>query len=185
MRIAVLVSTLVAALAWAGPAAAGCWATVGIAPPPAEVGAGDRWNAEFTVLQHGRNPLPDAADARPAVTIVSASGERRTFAAKPTDAAAGRYAANVVFPTGGTWRYLVHDGFTTMNGEPVPCSRTHTFGPVDIAAVPAGGGGSSSPPWALVAAVGALGAIGVAAVVAAGRRRRRIGSPAPTPAEIA
>lgn len=132
MRKALFTGVLLAALVHAAPAAAGCWATVQLAPPPAETATGKAWTAEITVLQHGRNPLPDAGDARPTVTITNAAGNSKTFAAKPIDPSKGLYAAEVVFPSGGTWSYAVFDDFTSANGEPVPCSRTHDYGPVTI-----------------------------------------------------
>ena len=146
MRVALLGGLVLAVLALASPASAGCWATVGVAPPPANLGAGDVWAAEITVLQHGRNPLPDAANAVPRLTIVNAdSGQKKTFRAKPTDPKAGVYTAEVVFPSNGSWSYQVYDGFDSWNGEPAPCAQEHNFARLDI-----GGGGSvaasSGPP---------------------------------------
>lgn len=141
MRKLLLLGAFLGALVFTAPASAGCWATVGLAPPPETVGPGDTWIAQLTVLQHGANPLPDAAKARPKVTIVkAATGERRTFVAKATDPAAGIYEARVVFPSGGAWRYEVFDGFTSWHGEAAPCAQTHTFASVDI-----GGPGSAAP----------------------------------------
>lgn len=147
MRKALLGAIAVAALAFAAPASAGCWATAGLAPPPAGTAAGDVWTAKLTILQHGRNPLPDAADAKPTVTIVNqASGERQTFTARSTDAAAGRYEAQVVFPSAGTWRYEVFDGFTSWNGQPAPCAKTHTFAAAQIGGPGAGSRSGGGPP---------------------------------------
>ena len=135
MRKTLIGGSVVAALAFAAPASAGCWATVGLAPPPSGTAAGDIWVAKLTVLQHGRNPLPDAKDARPRVSIVNrATKVRKTFVARPTNPARGRYEARVVFPTAGTWTYSVFDGFTTHNGRKINCARTHTFAPVKILA---------------------------------------------------
>src|ERR671914_112659 len=69
MRRLLLTTLVLAGLAYPEVAGAGCWATVTLAPPPAGTAAGDVWTARLTVLQHGRNPLPDAADARPTLTI--------------------------------------------------------------------------------------------------------------------
>lgn len=141
MRVALLGGLVLAVLAFAAPASAGCWATVGVAPPPANLGAGDVWAAEITVLQHGRNPLPEAANAKPTVTIVNAdTGEQKTFAATSVNPEAGVYRAEVVFPSNGSWSYQVYDGFDRWNGEAVPCGSTHTFAALDIG----GGGGSAS-----------------------------------------
>ena len=133
MRKALIGGAVFAAFAFAAPASAGCWATVQLPPPPAGTAAGDIWMARFTVFQHGRNPLPDARTARPKIMIVNrATKTRKTFVAKVTDASRGRYAARVVFPSGGMWAYRVWDGFTTVNGDKVPCARWHTYGAVRI-----------------------------------------------------
>jgi hypothetical protein len=144
----------VGALVFPTPASAGCWATVGLAPPPADTAAGDVWTAQITVLQHGQNPLPDASDATPRVTIVNrATGERRTFPGRATDPSAGTYAARVVFPSAGTWSYQVFDGFTSWNGDPAPCAQTHTFTDVEIGGPGTGShGGAGGTPAAPAAA---------------------------------
>ncbi len=164
MRKALIVGgALVAALAVPASAAAGCWATVGLAPPPKGIGPGEVWKAELTVLQHGRTPL---SHAKPTVTVVNATtGERRTVAAKLANADRGRYTANVVFPSAGAWRYQVFDGFTTYAGEQVPCARTHTFASVNVGAPAAGRGGSG----------GGGGGVSTAVMSRSppGRRRRR------------
>jgi hypothetical protein len=139
MRKVLLGGVLLAAFTFASPAGAGCWATVGLAPPPKGLEAGKTWTAEIKVLQHGRNPLPDAADAKPTVTISNrATDDEKTFTAKATDPAAGLYEARVVFPSPGVWDYDVFDGFTTESGQDVPCARTHAMGEVRI--------GGTAPP---------------------------------------
>ncbi len=192
MRTALLGFIVVLVLVVAAPASAGCWATVGVAPPPAGIGPGDTWTAELTVLQHGKSPLPDAADARPTVIIQNAdTGERRTFKGKPTDPAAGVYVAEVVFPAGGSWTYAVDDGFNSWNGEPAPCSQTHTFAAVDVggsggsaaaAGPPAGPGSASSsdsssfPAWPVGG--GIAGAVVAALALGLFLRRRAPRAPA-------
>jgi LPXTG-motif cell wall-anchored protein len=155
MRVFLILTVVAAALAHAGAAVAGCWATVGLAPPPQGIAAGETWTAEITVLQHGRNPLPDAEDARPRFTIQNdATGERRTFTARP-NGEPGVYNAQVVFPSAGAWRYEVFDGFTSWDGQPAPCAQTHAFAAVSIGGTGDGGsgpadrptGGSGSPLW--------------------------------------
>jgi hypothetical protein len=185
MRVALLGGVVLAVLAFAAPASAGCWATVGVTPPPANLSAGTVWPADITVLQHGRNPLPNAADATPTVTIVNAdTAERKTFAATSTDPKAGLYRAEVVFPSSGSWSYEVYDGFDTWNGDPVPCGATHTFGSVDVG----GGGGSASassgppaesssfPAWPVGG--GVAGGLAAAAALAFLLRRRGPRAPA-------
>jgi hypothetical protein len=167
MRKLLIAGALVGALTHAAPAAAGCWATAGLAPPPSGTVAGEPWTAEITVLQHGRNPLPNAAEAEPTVTIVhAATGKEETFTAKPSDSAAGRYEARVVFPFGGVWSYEVYDDFPEAQ-----CARTHEYGAVQIggpsASSVADGGGL--PLWPLL---GGLGVAFSAAVVLVYRFRR-------------
>lgn len=176
MRKALFMGVLLAGLAYAAPAAAGCWATVQLVPPPAGTTAGKAWTAEITVLQHGRNPLPDASDARPRVAITNAAGDRKTFTAKPVDASKGTYSAKVVFPSGGTWNYAVFDGFTTWDGQPAGCERTHELGAVKIG--PGSPGISTSgtggfPVWLLAGAALLLVAAGVYFRRKRGLRTRR------------
>lgn len=164
MRKALFVGVLLAALAYAAPAAAGCWATVQLAPPPAGTTAGKAWTAEITVLQHGRNPLPDAGNAKPSVTITNAAGDSKTFTAKPIDPSKGAYSAKVVFPSGGTWHYAVFDDFTSAGGEPAPCSKTHELGAVKIGNGSSGistSGTGGLPIWPLAGAALLLVAAGV------------------------
>jgi hypothetical protein len=167
MRNLVLVlATAALALAAAGTALAGGWATVGVSPgPPDGGGPGSTWNVNLEVLQHGRTPLDGIV---PTIAIHNTdTGATQTFTAKATGEP-GMYAAKVVFPTKGTWEYTIDDGF----------SRTHTFKAIAIgdapaaairsareptpAPAPAGDSGSFSVPWtiagsaAIVLALGAL-----------------------------
>jgi hypothetical protein len=145
MRRLLIVAIAAGALIQAGAASAGCWATVGLAPPPDGIGPGDTWTARMTVLQHGRTPLPDAKTARPTLTIRNdATGGQRTFVARPTKDPTV-FTASVVFPSAGSWRYEVFDGFTTWQGEPAPCAQTHTFSAVAVGGAPAGGGEPPAP----------------------------------------
>jgi YtkA-like len=190
-KLLVAALTVSGVLAQAGVASAGCWATVGLAPPPDGTTAGTTWTAGVTVLQHGRKPLPDAAEARPTVTIRNtATGERRTFTAHPTGEP-GLYEAAVVFPSAGPWRYEVFDDFTSWNGDPAPCAQTHTFAAVQIGGgagaagsgpgdSEVGGGGSVGsrgsesgvPLWPVLGGSFA-GLVAVAVAGAAGWNRRR------------
>jgi hypothetical protein len=179
LRTLVVLTVVAGALAGAGAASAGCWATVGLAPPPAALEPGETWAARITVLQHGRNPLPEASDARPRLTIRGEAGEKRTFTPSPTGEP-GVYLAEAVFPSSGTWRYEVFDDFTSWNGEPAPCARTHTFGPVSIGGAAAGGGGGSGasgggvPLWPVLGgSLAALAAVAAAGVAGWNRRRTR------------
>jgi hypothetical protein len=108
------------ALACAAPAAAsaGGWATVGLEPPPDRIRSGEPWSATITVLQHARTPLKGI---HPKLTIREAGGAVRRFQARPTSEP-GVYRARVVFPSGGSWRYVVDDDF----------SARQRFGPIEI-----------------------------------------------------
>jgi hypothetical protein len=147
MRTVLTLCLVAVTLVLPAAARAGCMATAGLAPPPDGLDAGERWNARLSILQHGVRPLDGL---RPRITIVNAAtGDRTAFAARPAGAP-GEYRASVVFPSGGTWRYEVWDGFTHMDGSPVPCARTHTFASVTIGG-PAAGGDAGAPPAPAVA----------------------------------
>ncbi|MGH2921305.1 MAG: hypothetical protein ACRDKU_04475 [Gaiellaceae bacterium] len=170
MRILLVAGVLIGALTHAAPAAAGCMATAGLAPPPAGTAPGEAWTAEITILQHGINPLPNARDAEPKVTIVhQETGKKQAFTARPSDPARGRYEATVIFPFGGTWTYEVFDDFPEAQ-----CARTHKFGAVEIGGPTAasGSGGGGFPLWPLIAGLGMV----LSAACAFVYRSRRNGS---------
>ena len=151
-----------AALVLAASAGAGGWATAGLGPPPDDIRAGETWNAEVTILQHGRTPL---AGVRPAVVIRNAkTGATKRFRATPTDTA-GVYRAQVRFPSGGAWRYEVYDGFTAYGG-----AKHHTFAPVDVAS--AAGGDGARDVWVLAGVL--LFVLTVPATLLALSRRTRL-----------
>ena len=107
-------------------ASAGGWATVGLSPskPPAGSGAGDRWVATLTVLQHGQTPL---AGAKPVLILTDPqTGNRAEFAAKPTNEV-GVYRVVAKLPAAGMWGVAVYDGFTAYGG-----AQTHTFAPITV-----------------------------------------------------
>jgi hypothetical protein len=131
-----------AALLLAAPAAAGGWATVGLGPPASGLGAGDTWNAQMTILQHGVTPLVGVSP----VVKITKGGKTLDFPATPTSKP-GVYVAKVKFPSEGSWTYQVDDGF----------SRTHSFAAVQIG--PGSDGGFSIPDWTWVLAAAAAGVI--------------------------
>ena len=94
-------------------AAAGGFATVQLSSLPAGTDAGGTWTPTMTILQHGVTPL---AGLQPAVRITDEGGTIQTFAARPAGEP-GTYIAKVTFPSAGTWRYEIWDGF----------SQTHTY----------------------------------------------------------
>jgi hypothetical protein len=135
MRRSLLV-LVAAALALAGTAAAGGWATVQLSSTPRGLSAGEPWVVDITVLQHGRTPLDGLKPTltirkvAPRITSGVAKGRpTRTFAARPAGRP-GVYRVRVVFPSAGTWRYEVYDGFVRYGG-----AQTHRYAPVRIARI--------------------------------------------------
>jgi YtkA-like len=165
MRYLVVLPALAAAiaLATAGTAGAGGWATVGFDPLPDGTSAGGTWTPQITVLQHGQTPLGGLS---PTVTIADDdSGATQSFTAAKTDEL-GVYTADVVFPTEGNWRVTIDSTF----GD----SRV-TYGPVRIGNGPAGGTGTDFPVLPLL---GIAGAIVLAGAAAFGLMRQRRLTPA-------
>ncbi len=158
-RIAAAVA-LASTLVLPAASQAGGWATVVLAPPPAELQAEETWIAQLTVMRHGVTPTDGAA---PSITI-RAQGDAQTFRAKP-GGATGAYVAHVVFPSAGSWHYEVSDGLTATG---YGYSQTHTYAAIDIAAGTGGGGGAPTWPFALAAMLVA----GAAAMLARQRGRR-------------
>jgi len=160
-----LLTVALVALAAPASALAGGWATAGLSPPEG-VGAGDTWNADVKILQHGRTPL---AGVSPTVTIRNvATGNEKTFTAKPTGEI-GVYRAKVVFPTAGKYSYKVYDGFTQYGG-----AQTHSFGTFSVGA----GGGGGLPFLAIIGIIGL--ALAATALIYLLARRVRVRAPAPS-----
>ncbi len=139
MRRSLLVLAAGSALALAGTAWAGGWATVQLSSTPRGLSAGEPWVVNITVLQHGRTPLDGLKPtltirkSSPRITSGVAKGRptTRTFAARPAGRP-GVYRVRVVFPSAGMWRYEVYDGFLQYGG-----ARTHRYAPVKIARIAA------------------------------------------------
>jgi hypothetical protein len=154
-----LLGLALAGLLLPGAALGGGVATVPVSSLPAGTDAGGTWTPTMTILQHGVTPLDGL---QPAVRITDEAGAITTFAAKPAGEP-GTYLAEVTFPSAGTWRFEIWDGF----------SQTHTYSPVTI-----GDGGDASFPTAPVGGV-VLAALALAAALVVVLRRRR---PGPSPA---
>jgi YtkA-like len=114
MRLTLL-AAIAAVLAAPSAANAGGWATVGFDPPPDDLAPREPWQIEMTILQHGITPL-EGVDPRVIVTPAE-GGDRKTFPARATDEP-GVYRATVAFPSAGTWRYVVDDGFAAQHDYP-------------------------------------------------------------------
>jgi hypothetical protein len=154
-----LLGLALAGLLLPAAAAGGGFATVQLSSLPAGTDAGGTWTPTMTILQHGVTPLDGL---QPAVRITDENGEITTFAARPAGEP-GTYVADVKFPSAGTWRYEIWDGF----------SQTHTYSPVTIR-----DGGGSAFPTVPVAGL-ALAALALAGALVLALRRRR---PGPRPA---
>jgi hypothetical protein len=150
------------ALLLAVPAVAGGFATVGLAPPPAGIEPGDTWTATATILQHGRTPMDGLS---PTLTIQNGDVVE-TFAFVPTKTT-GVYTAQVRFPSGGEWLYIVDDGFT----------QRHTFAPVQVGDS-AAGSGFRVPEWTWGLFFAAL---GLTAIALLARRSRPATAPVAQP----
>jgi hypothetical protein len=152
---------LAGALALPAVANAGGWATVSLSSTPDGMPPGKPWVVELQILQHGVTPLDGV---RPSVILTqSATGATRTFRAQPTGKP-GTYRARAVFPSGGTWRYAVDDGFRGRHGYPPVTMGDAAAAPV--APVDADGG----PQWIALAGV-LLGFLAGGRLIRAGWRR--------------
>ena len=157
-RIAVTLAVL-ASLVAAPVALGGGWAAVELSSTPDAVAPGGTWKVDVTVLQHGRTPLEGVQPS-----IIVTDGKQRLTTAAVATGEPGVYHADVTFPTAGTWRYVVDDGFT----------QRHTYPPVEI------GGGSGAPsapsaddgtPWAAIG-LAALAGLAAAGLLFTMQRRR-------------
>jgi len=122
----VVIAAAVFGLGAVPSADAGGWATVQLSSTPDGARAGTPWIVNLTVLQHGRTLL---AHVSPTVTI--RRGAKAVVFHTRATARVGVYRARVVFPSAGTWRYEVWDGFTEYGG-----AQTHTFAPVKVRSRP-------------------------------------------------
>jgi hypothetical protein len=166
MRRLTALVIVVAALVAASTALAGGWASVTLEATPTGIGAGDTWNAQLTVLRHGITPTDGA---EPSVTIVNeATGAEQTFQAEPTGET-GKYAAAVVFPESGEWRYSVNDGLAATG---YGISQVSTYPPVTVTGS-TGGGASPDVPVAPVLVV-LVAALAFCGAIYAFRRQRRL-----------
>lgn len=168
MRTLLLTLAAAGALAVAGTASAGGWATAGVSPPPDDPTAGSGWDAKITILQHGNADTP-LTGISPTISLIGPGGKKETFAAKETKEP-GVYLAKVKFPSAGAWTYEVYDGFTEYGG-----AQTHTFGTISVGAG-SGGSGFDLPSVPVFAAV----LLGLALVVALVLGMRRV-RPRPAP----
>ncbi|MGH2948597.1 MAG: hypothetical protein ACRDPC_20465 [Solirubrobacteraceae bacterium] len=115
---------LVAVAVPAAPALAGGWATVELGSAPGGLSTDKPWRVELMVKAHGVTPMDGLA---PRVRIRNDEGVVRTFPARPAGRT-GTYVAEIRFPSAGTWRTRIFDGYT----DAIP----HRIAPLTVA--PAG-----------------------------------------------
>lgn len=106
---------ILAAVGPTGPAASaaslrGGWATVTVENLPAQAVRGRALPLEFTVRQHGVTLLPGL---KPTIEM-TLGGTTTRVAAKPGKSD-GRYVAELVFASAGSWNITIHSGF--MNSK--------------------------------------------------------------------
>jgi hypothetical protein len=130
-RIALML--LLAFAATTGTAHAGGWASVELGEAPGGLVAGEPWRVELIVKQHAITPLDGVT---PSIKIDNGEGVVKTFRAHPTGRP-GTYAAEVTFPSGGTWKTRIYDGFTD--------AFPHRLSPLTVSAGSASAGGDF--PW--------------------------------------
>ncbi len=170
MRKLFALTALAIALAAAGTAGAGGWATVGLEPLPNGTEAGETWRAQITVLRHGVTPTDGAA---PSVTIRNEqTGRIASFTAEPTGKT-GVYEALVVFPEPGKWSFSVDNGLAATG---YGVSATTTYAPVTIE--PGSGGGAAPGSFPVLPIAAAAAALALAALGRFGVRRLRRLTPA-------
>jgi hypothetical protein len=159
----------------AGVARAGGFATVELGEAPHGLGAATPWHATLIVKQHGITPMDGL---RPSIRIVNNAGVMRTFAARPAGRP-GTYIADVRFPSAGTWRARIFDGFT----DAVPHRTTLHVG---TGPLPAGGFPVEQAVMiAIVALLFLYGWIAAGDTVPARDRRVARGRGRPTPRAVA
>jgi cytochrome c2 len=113
---------ILAAMGPAGPAAStaslrGGWAVVTVENLPAHAVRGQTLPLEFTVRQHGVTLLPGL---RPTVEM-TLGGSTTRVAARPGKSD-GRYVADLVFATAGSWNITIHSGFRNSKLALAPLS---------------------------------------------------------------
>ncbi|NOH01543.1 MAG: c-type cytochrome [Chloroflexi bacterium] len=92
---------------------AGGWAVITVDELPVTAKAGEPLTIGFTVLQHGRTPVPGLT---PTITFTLLKGEQFVVAAEE-EGKAGHYTVTVTFPKEGEWDWTI-DAFTVP--QPMP-----------------------------------------------------------------
>jgi hypothetical protein len=165
MRPLIPLLVLAIAIALPGAAHAGGWATVEATGVPDGVSAGQSFELELLVKQHGRTPLDGLT---PRVQITGEAGATRTFTAAPAGEP-GTYVAEMAYPTAGTWQTRLYDGFTD--------ATQHRLAPLEVAAAGGSAGAGTDPPSPQVIAIGVVVLLFAGAWILLGRRERYLPAP--------
>ena len=105
---AVSIGLILALTAGAGTALAGGWAITSVDSAPQEFVAGQTYDVEYSVLQHGIHPVATSDTAMQLVN--ETTGQRLTFPGVP-NAATGRQTAQITVPEEGNWSWTVSSVF--------------------------------------------------------------------------
>ena len=144
------------AVAGSAPASAGGWAVTTLDPLDSPL-PGEQVDVGFTIRQHGVTPV--AVDGV-AILVTDARGATESFTAH-AEGPVGHYVASVTFPTAGSYRWSVEQGW---------------FGSQDLGTVRVGAGVAAVDPgaerWPL-AWRAALPLLAAALLLAAAVDRRR------------
>ena len=120
-------------------AQAGGWATVELGEAPSGLVAGKPWRVELIVKQHGITPM---ADVKPSITIVNDAGVVAHVPRAPDRPASATTSPTCTFPSAGTWRARISDGFTDVT--------PHRISTLNVASATAAPGGF---PWQQTVAI--------------------------------
>ncbi len=103
--IRILAPTALLVLSLASAALAGSVAVVTFAELPPEFDAGTSYTLDYSILAHGKEPMPLGATS---LRFQGPGGETLTFPA--TSSEPGQWTAEVTFPAAGEWRWEVVSG---------------------------------------------------------------------------
>lgn len=158
-KMSFVLFAVVVLLALALPAWAGGFAVVTLDELPTNVVAGQPLAIGFMVRQHGVSPMTGIIP-----TLIARhpdTGETLRATALP-EGARGHYAATITFPSSGTWRWVINDGFATSDalgfqGQPMPDLMVMETGAVT--SVPTRQPASLPMALGFVGVVGAIGGL--------------------------
>ena len=162
-----VILTLLLTFAAVIPVFAGGWAVITLDELPSDVVADTPLTIGFTVLQHGRTPMPDL---EPTVTAQLANGKPITFFATSAEKP-GSYTATLKFPEEGNWEWSIQ-AFTMDQKMPELSVGAPGAASVSQPAVSAVSSAARSISPLLIVGILAIGT-GVVGLVSAFRHKNR------------